>query len=236
MGYADTEIDRHVDRAAGEARFVRELVHLFDSREVFTGRQIEVVDGEERVFARLDVRTDDSPGLTVFTSKDDPRLPPAFAGSTFRTALEFALAIPPVEWVAITNSSGATVPIARAQIPAILVDLSRTGPDETVESLITAGDVAQAVWRLTGQEIYVQVHSEPPYLQITGSADGVDGFLQVFVTRSRPDLLYSAMSWESLVAQIRAVAALPGVRIINGQDDSIIVTRTDLGLTAPQCP
>ncbi|WP_131822179.1 hypothetical protein [Mycobacteroides saopaulense] len=219
-----------------------ELFLALDDHQIFYSVDIKDVNGEEQINTPLLEMADGTYALVAYPSKTNPELWKQFAGAPWRTVLDLASKIPPVEWLIVKNTEGSQVPIRKSQIAAILNLLpSMNKPADTVESLITeSANYPRKEWfsslqrRLNDRELFVRLTSqssasEQPTL-ITSSAGGIDGLVQAYTTRSRSGYVYGGMSWDAIVDMVANTPALSGVQIVNDNDDWAIITRSDLGL------
>ncbi|MEU9809106.1 hypothetical protein [Mycobacterium sp. NPDC050853] len=237
-------IEELITRAATtqDQQLASELFLALDDHEIFYSVDIKDVDGEEQINTPLLEMADGTYALVAYPSKTHPELWKQFAGAPWRTVLDLASKIPPVEWLIVKNIQGSRVPIRKSQIAAILDLLpSMNKPADTIESLITeSADHPRAEWfsalqrRLNDRELFVRLtpptsESEQPIL-VTSSAGGIDGLVQAYTTRIRTGYTYGGMSWDAIVGMVAETPALSGVQLINDNDDWAVVTRSDLGL------
>lgn len=240
-----TDIEELIARAATtrDQQLTSELFLALDDHEIFYSVDIKDVDGQEQVNTSLLEMADGTYALVAYPSKANPELWKQFAGAPWRTVLDLALRIPPVEWVIVKNIQGDRVPIRKGQIAAILNLLpSMNRHVGAVESLIAeAAKYQRAEWvsllqyQLNDRELFVRMASQTSESEqltlITSSAGGIDGLVQAYTTRSRPGYVYGGMNWNAIVEMLAKTPALPGVQIINDNDDWAIITRADLWST-----
>ncbi|WP_078354309.1 hypothetical protein [Mycobacteroides chelonae] len=237
------DIEEIIARAAEtqDQQLASELFLALDDHEIFYSIDIKDVDGKEQINTPLLELADGTYALVAYPSKGHPELWKQFAGAPWRTVLDLASKIPPVEWLIIKNTQGSSVPIRKTQIAAILGLLpNRKKLVDNVDSLIAeSADHPRTEWlstlqrRLVDRELFVRLTpqsvSDQPTL-ITSSAGGVDGLVQAYTTRSRSGYAYGGMTWSAIVEMVSKTPTLSGVQLINDNDDWAIINRSDLGL------
>ncbi len=237
------DMEELIARAAAtrDQQLASELFLALDDHEIFYAVDVQDIDGQEQISTPLLEMADGTYALVAYPSRTNPALRNRFAGAPWRTVLDLASKMPPVEWLIVKNTQGDLVPIRKGQIAAILNLLpSMNKPADAVESLIAAAaDRPWAEWfsalrhGLNDRELFVRLApqssgSGQPAL-ITSSAGGIDGLVQAYTTRSRSGYVYGGMSWNAVVGMVAKTPELAGVQIINDNDDWVIITRSDLG-------
>lgn len=233
------------------------LYHALDSVEVYY-RATASMDEEGRLLSTPLLRLpDDTHAMMVYTSKSHPDLPEEFAGAAWRHTLEIASKIPQADWLILTNLEGNWLAINKRQIPGILTSLNRlsselgkrsndpphgesakTAPG-TLESLISEADRVPAEnWpdpileQLRGRELYVRLadklSEDGQPIMLTSKVGDIRGLVQAYTTRSRPGIVYGGMTWEVIVDIIENASDIPGVHIINENDDWVVLGRSDI--------
>lgn len=224
-----------------DATLVTDLMIGLNDHEVFYSLDVEEVDGQPQIKTPLRELADGTHALEVFTSRTNPDLWKEYAGAPWRQVLELAAKIPPVQWLIIKNNTGSRVPIRKSQIAAILDVLPRT-PSATLDSRITsiAGEpharpFSSLESHLADSQLFVRLTAQPvtsgQRALVTSSAGGVDDLVQAYTSRSRPGYVYGEMDWPAIVDMVGKTSALAGIQIINDNDDWVIITRSDLGIT-----
>lgn len=237
------EIEELVTRAAEQRddALVGELAVALSDHEVFYSLDVHEGDGQPQIKTPLLEMPDGSYALEVFTSSANPELWKHYAGGPWRQVLELATEIPPVQWVVIKNGSGSRIPLRRSQVAAILSTLPHA-PKATLDARITKlanAPHAQPFTSLESQlsESHLFVCLTPKSATsgrlelVTVSAGGMDNLVQAYTSRSRPGFVYGGMEWPAIVDMVAKSPALAGVQLINDNDDSVIITRSDLGPT-----
>lgn len=168
--------------------------------------------------------------------------------------LEIVLNIPQADWLFLTNRGGKWLAINRSKIPEILNSLPsepnehssnppmresvKTSPS-TLESLISTAVRAPTqnlsdpiLEQLKGRELYIRLAPDSPKdgrpVMITSKVGDVGGLVQAYTTRSRPGITYAGMQWDAIVDMINNAPQVPGVHIINDNDDWIVLGRSDI--------
>jgi hypothetical protein len=230
------------------------LYYALDSVEVHYEATASIVDGKRLLGMPLLRLQDDTRAMMIYTSKSHPDLPQGFASTSWRHTLEIAWNISQADWLILTNLDGNWLAINRRQIPAILNSLPSAPREhsndpsgqesgktslETLDSLIsktvrlTAKTRAESILeQLKGRELYVRLAAEPsddgqPVL-ITSKVGDIQGLVQAYTTRSRPGIAYGGMTWEAIVDMIENAPGIPGVHIINDNDDWVVLGRSDI--------
>lgn len=238
------------DNAASRAA----LDHALNSVEVYYAAKASVVDGKRRVSIPLLRLQDETHAMMVYTSKSHPDLLEKSAGASWRRTLEITMSIPKADWLILTNLDGNWLPIHRRQIPAILNSLP-SEPDErsndpsgqesgktsleTLDSLISKAvrlpeeiRAESILEQLKGRELYVRLAAQPSGggqpIMITSKVGDIRGLVQAYTTRSRPGVAYGGMTWEAIVDMIENAPDMPGVHIINDNDDWVVLGRSDI--------
>lgn len=85
---------------------------------------------------------------------------------------------------------------------------------------------------LRGREVYLHLtgggvpNGQPSMM--TSAAGGRDGWILTYTSRRRPGIAYGGVRWEELVTMIGKLDAAPGVRVVNENDDWVILGRQEL--------
>jgi hypothetical protein len=230
------------------------LHHALDSVEVYHRATIHAVE-PKRLFSTPLLRLKDGThAMMVYTSKSHPDLADEFAGASWRHTLEIASTIPQADWLILTNRSGDWIAISKSQISGILNSLpsqpsarpndppgqeSAKTSSETLDSLIsqaahipTQNRSDPILEQLQGRELYLRLAGEPSEgnqpVMITSKVGDIGGLVQAYTTRSRPGITYGGMTWEAIVDMINNAPHIPGVHIINDNDDWIVLGRPDI--------
>jgi hypothetical protein len=90
---------------------------------------------------------------------------------------------------------------------------------------------------LRGREVYLHFTGEAvpggqPSM-MTSAANGRDGWILTYTSRRRSGITYGGIRWEELETMIGKLAAAPGVRVVNDNDDWVVLSRDALVRNAP---
>lgn len=257
--YTEDHIEELVKTASLDSSVESRMVlhHALDSVEVYHRANIHAVQPKRLLSTPLFRLQDGTHAMMAYTSKSHPDLSHEFAGTSWRHTLEIALTIPQADWLILTNRGGDWIAINKSQIPGILNSLpsqpgegsndppgqesAKTSPS-TLDSLIsqaargaTQNRSEPILEQLKGRELYVRLAAEPSEdgqpVMITSKAGGVGGLVQAYTTRNRPGITYGGMTWEAIVDMINNAPDIPGVHIINDNDDWIVLGRSDITST-----
>jgi hypothetical protein len=239
------------------------LYQALDSVELYYRAAASVVDEIRFLSTPLLRLPDDTHAMMVYTSKSHPDLPQEFVGASWRRTLEIAWSIPRADWLILTNLGGNWLAINRRQVLGVLNSLSsepddpgersndssgwesaKTSPD-TLDSLISKAVRASAEnWydpvlkQLQGRELYVQLAAELSEdgqpVMVTSKVGDIRGLVQAHTSCSRPGITYGGMTWEAIVDMIENAPHIPGIHIINDNDDWIVLGRSEIQATKSQ--
>jgi hypothetical protein len=254
--YIETKIEKLVKTASldDNAESRDALNRALNSVEVYHAAKASVVDGKRRISIPLLRLQDETHAMMVYTSKSHPDLIEKSAGASWRRTLEITMSIPKADWLILTNLDGNWLAINRRQIPPILNSLpsapseSLNDPSgqesgktslETLDSLISktvrlpAEIRAESILaQLKGRELYVRLAAQPSGsgqpVMVTSKVGDIQGLVQAYTTRSRPGVTYGGMTWEAIVDMIENAPDIPGVHIINDNDDWVVLGRSDI--------
>jgi hypothetical protein len=253
------EIDRLINAAVNEksSEGLEAVCRALNSGEVFYRATAHHVDGKQRVSTPLLRLDDGSHALMVYASKVHPDLPSKFGGAPFRQVLRMALDIPEADWLIVTSRQGTWLPIRKTQIAAILETLANGPPNETLaeqsnndratdlEVLISnaVGESADSWFdvmlrALSGRELYIKLSDQPSEtgrpVMITSEVGGVNGLVQAYTSRRRPEITYGGMKWEAIAEMVKGAPEIPGVHIINDRDDWVVLGRSEIQAGTPR--
>lgn len=239
------------------------LYQALDSVELYYRATASVVDEKHLLSTPLLRLPDDTYAMMVYTSKSHPDLPQEFAGAPWRRTLEVAWNIPRADWLILTNLDGNWLAINRRQIPGVLNSLSsepgdpgeRSNDPSGWESAKTSPGtldllISKAVgtpvenWydllrkQLQGRELYIQLAAELSEggqpVMVTSKVGDIRALVQAHTSRSRPGITYGGMTWEAIVDMIEKAPHIPGVHIINDNDDWVVLGRSEIQATKSQ--
>lgn len=227
-------------------------IRALDAREVYYRATVSPTDDGQQVTTPLVRLSDGSHALVVYTSKSHPELPQQFGGAPWRHVLSMATRLPQADWLIVSTASGDWLPIHKTQIDVILqalgdaksqksidVEKPKVVEDAALEDLIGRAQGAPSdEWsdsllsRLRGRELYVRISPDRleggrPVL-ISSKIGEVGGLVQAYTSRSRPDFSYGGMSWDAIVDMVHNTPEIPGVHIINDDDDWVVLGRSEL--------
>jgi hypothetical protein len=233
------------------------LYQALISVELYYRATASVVDKKRFLSTPLLRLPDDTHAMMVYTSKSHPDLPQEFAGASWRRTLEIAWNIPRADWLILINLDGNWFAINRRQILGILNSLSsepgdpgeRSNDSSGLESAKTSPSVLDSLiskavstpaenWyglllkQLQGRELYIQLAAELSEdgqpVMVTSKVGDIRELVQAHTSRSRPGITYGGMTWEAIVDMIENTPHIPGVHIINDNDDWVVLGRSEI--------
>lgn len=247
------EIDKLIDLAAEKksTEANRQLFSALRGVELFFPRKTVEREGRQVNATPLLRLPDGTNAMMLYTSKDHPDLPDAFAGGAFEDTLVAALSMPDLDWVIVCNRTSRWVAINKQQISAVLNDLQRrdgrvddaseilVNSENSLEKLITRAvdtapeDLSPPIGSvLRGREVFIELakgqsDDEQPVMK-TFAVQHMQRVIRAYTTRTRPGIRYGAMQWEALKNMIRTTTQLDGVQIVNNADDWVVFDRESL--------
>lgn len=247
---APDDIDTAISAASANpnADTLSAAVRALDAREVFYRATVNATEDGQRVTTPLARLSDGSHALVVYTSKSHPELPSKFGGASWRHVLSMTAQLPQADWLIVSTESGAWLPISRRQVPVILNGLNAAAPGSShhpVESVDEEPTLDEAIsqahgkppddWsrplmeRLGNRELYVRISPDRleggrPVL-ITSTIGEVGGLIQTYTSRIRKEFTYGGMTWEAIADMVKNAPAIPGVHLINDNDDWVVLDR-----------
>jgi hypothetical protein len=63
---------------------------------------------------------------------------------------------------------------------------------------------------------------------ITSEVGDVRGLVQAYTTRRRPEIVYGGMTWQAIADMVKGSSDIPGVHIINDNDDWVVLGRSEI--------
>lgn len=85
---------------------------------------------------------------------------------------------------------------------------------------------------LPGREVYLHLTGggipggQPSMM--TSAAGGRDGWILTYTSRRRPGIAYGGVRWQELVTMVGKLDSTPGVRLVNENDDWVILGRDEI--------
>ncbi|MCV7288951.1 hypothetical protein H7J87_26840 [Mycolicibacterium wolinskyi] len=243
------EIERLVTVAAknstGAPRV--ELFRALDGVTLFYDASEREIDGRRMLSTPLRRLDDGSSAMMVYTSRRHSDLPERFAGAEWAELLRIAHEAVRPDWLVIVNRNNDTVGIPQDQLAGIAAYLNEWKAKH-IEMQAAADDLEKVIsdavhsdpgaWyepallRLRGRELYLHLTNGvspngQPSIR-TSAAAGRPGWILTYTTRTRPGVRYGRIVWEQLVKIIKNNEEMPGVRVVNDNDDWILLGRDEI--------